>query len=88
MTKSCDEAWESIIKNLVAKGFKKYGLSTNVDGSKNQEVHIEKIPGYQIILGDHEPNEEYTLDDNGHDVEIAWWGWSCWEWKWDPRKFR
>ena len=71
MTKSYDEVWESVIRNLVVKGFKKCGLSPNVDGSKNQEVHIEKIPDYQTILGDHEPKEEYTLDDNGHDAEIA-----------------
>ena len=44
MTKSCGKAWESISRSSVVREFKKCGISTNVDGSKNEEVHIEKIP--------------------------------------------
>ena len=40
MTKWCGEAWESTSRSSVVRGFKKCGLSTNVDGSENQEVHI------------------------------------------------
>ena len=52
----------SISWNSVLRGFS--GLSTNVDGSENQEVHIQKIPGYQIPFDDDEFYEEYTLDDD------------------------
>ena len=48
MKKWCGKAWESISRISVVKGFKKYSLSTNVNGSKNQEVYIEKIPDYQM----------------------------------------
>ena len=47
----------------MVRGFKNCGLSTNVNGSENQEVHIEKIPNYQMPLDDDEFNEEYTSDD-------------------------
>ena len=30
---------------------------------ENQEIHIEKIPDYQMPLNDHKSNKEYTLDD-------------------------
>ena len=64
MTTWSDEAWESIDRSSVERGFKKCGLSTNVDGSENPEVYIEKIPDYQIPLDDDEFNEEYTFDDD------------------------
>ena len=44
MTKCCGKAWESISSNSVIRGFKKCSLSTSVDGSKNQQLHSEKIP--------------------------------------------
>ena len=50
MTKWRGKAWENISRSSVLRGFKKCGLSTDVDGSENQEVHIEKIPGYQMPL--------------------------------------
>ena len=34
-----------------------------------QEVHIEKLPDDQMPFDDDELNEEYTLDDNDHDIE-------------------
>ena len=64
MTKWCGEAWEITSRNSVVRGFEKCGLSTNVDGSENQEVHIEKIPDYQMPLDDDEFNKDYTLDDD------------------------
>ena len=64
MTKWCDKAWESVSRRSIVRGFKKCGLSTNMDGCENQEVHIEKIPDYQMPLDDDESNEEYTLDDD------------------------
>ena len=63
-TKWCGETWESISRSSVVSGFKKCGLSTNVDDSENQEVQIEKIPDYQMSLDDDEFNKEYTLDDD------------------------
>ena len=35
MTKWCDEAWKGIYISSVVRGFKKCGLSTKVDSSKN-----------------------------------------------------
>ena len=64
MTKACGEAWESISRSSVVRGFNKCVLSTNMDVSKNQEVHIDKIPDYQMPLDDDEFNKEYTLDDD------------------------
>ena len=61
ITKWCDEAWKSISRSSVVRGFKKCGLSTNVDGSKNQEVHSEKTPDYQMPLDNDELSKEYTL---------------------------
>ena len=52
LTKWCGEAWESISRSSIVRGFKKFGLSTNVDSSDNQEVHVEKIPDYQMPLND------------------------------------
>ena len=41
MRKWCGKAWDSISRSSVLRGFKKCGLSTDVDGFKNQEVHTE-----------------------------------------------
>ena len=56
---------ESISRNSVVREFKKYSLNTNEEKrKKRKEVHFEKIPDYQMPL-----DEEYTLDNDGHDVE-------------------
>ena len=47
-----------MFRNSVPRGFKKYGLSTNVDGFENQKVLIEKIPDYQMILANDKLNKE------------------------------
>ena len=49
-----------IHRGSVVRGFKKCGLSTIVDGSKSQEVHIKKIPDYQMPLDDDKFNEKYS----------------------------
>ena len=56
---------ESISRNSVVREFKKYSLNTNEEKrKKRKEVHFEKIPDYQMPL-----DEEYTLDNDGHDAE-------------------
>ena len=70
MTKWCGEAWEITSRSPVVGGFEKCGLSTNVDGSENQEVHIEKIPDYQMPLDDDEFNED--LDDDVESDDGVW----------------
>ena len=64
MTKWCGEACESISRSSVVRRFEKCGLSTNVDGSENHEVYIEKIPDYQMPLDDDKFSKECTLDGN------------------------
>ena len=49
-------SWEKA--SISKRALKKCGLITNVDDSENQEVHIEKIPGYNMPLHDKEFNEE------------------------------
>ena len=58
-----------MFRNSVPRGFKKYDLSTNVDGFENQKVLIEKIPDYHMILANDKLNKEYTFYDDGHDPE-------------------
>ena len=69
MAKWCGEPWECISRISVVRGSKICGLSTNVDGSKNQEVHIEKILEYQtnkcpsmMMI-----STKSILDDDHHD---------------------
>ena len=50
-----------MFRNLIPRGFKKYGLSTNADGFENQKVLIEKIPDYQMILANDKLSKEYTF---------------------------
>ena len=78
MTKSCGKAWESISRSSVVREFKKCGISTNVDGSKNEEVHIEKIPKLSNALrwqiqqkeDDDGDGEDYVENESGTEENI------------------
>ena len=61
LMKKCSKAWGSLSRSSV--------VSTNVDGSENQEVHIEKIPDYQMTIGDDELKKDFTSDDDSNGVE-------------------
>ena len=60
MTKWCGE----YIQKLSSKRIQEIQSEHKRREKKRKEVHFEKIPDYQMPL-----DEEYTLDNNGHDVE-------------------
>ena len=49
----------TLTKTQFIRGFKKCGLSINLDGSENHEINIEKLPDYQMPTIDDESDEEY-----------------------------
>ena len=55
-------------KEMVARSFRKCGISVAIDGSENSEIHIEGIDDYAI---EDEEDEEFTDEDPFDDIENA-----------------
>ena len=70
MTKWCGQAWQELDSALVKRGFKKCGISTEVDGSENHLVRIENIPDYEMPINESiDSDEEYSLLSDDDDSE-------------------
>ena len=65
MKKSVGKAWSKVrkMRNSIIRSFKKCGLSVALDGSENDEVNSEGLPGYQMSSAFVQDNE-YVLDDD------------------------
>ena len=63
ITNWCGNAWSRLDKDSVIRGFKKIGLSVELDGSESTSVNIPKLPMYKMgeMIG---VDAEYVVDDS------------------------
>lgn len=86
ITEWVGKAWKNLDRESIAHGFKKCGLTTNLDGSDNHEVNLEKLPNYDMPTdpyddefnldsdsdsSDEEGNAEYVIAESTESVESA-----------------
>jgi len=43
LTKWIGQVWEEVAENMVIREFKKCGVSVSIDGSEDNEIHIEDL---------------------------------------------
>ena len=68
LTKWVADAWDNVDPAVIIRGFKKCAYSVALDGSENDEVHIEKLDEYIMPNpSDEDGREEYTLLDSDDD---------------------
>ena len=63
-----DKAWEQVStdKDMVIRSFQKVGISVAVDGSEDDKINIEGLPGYTVKDSDEE-SESAEEDEESED---------------------
>ncbi len=66
ITKWVGQAWEQLStdKAMIVRSFKKAGTAVAIDGSEDNEIHIEGLPAYKV---EDSEDEEYTSEDEDED---------------------
>ena len=61
ITKWVGQAWEEISgdKEMIIRSFKKCGITIPIDGSKDNQIHIQGLEDYAV----EEDDIDYTDDD-------------------------
>ena len=59
------QAWEevSIDRVLVVRSFKKCDISVAVDGTEDDQIHIEGLDNYSVEDSEEEFTDEYSFSD-------------------------
>ena len=76
VTKWVDKAWTEVGLNhdMVARSFKKCGISLSLDGSENGESHIESIEEYELPtaneITEFELDSEKKIEDDEDNFEL------------------
>ena len=77
VTKWVDKAWTEVGLNhdMVARSFKKCGISLSLDGSENGEIHIESIEEYELPtaneITEFELDSESEIEDDKDNFEVV-----------------
>lgn len=70
LTKWVGNAWQETNKDVVIRSFKKCGISVDLDGTENDTVNIEGVPGYEMPTVDTVPDDfEFHLDSDDDDED-------------------
>ena len=69
LSKWIGEAWESIDRDSIVRGFKKLGISTALDGSEDDQINIPKLPDYQMPSAEEEQEFFLMTDEDSSDDE-------------------
>ena len=69
ITNWCGNAWSRVDKDSIVRGFKKLGLSVELDGSESTLRNIPKLPMYKMSDMMDE-NAEYVVDDSDAESEV------------------
>ena len=66
-TKWVGQAWEEVSadKELIVRSFKKCGISVPIDGSEDEQIHIQGLEEYAV----EEEDDDYTDGDPFSDIE-------------------
>ena len=68
MTTWCGNAWSQTDQGMVKRVFKKCGINAALDGSENEQLHIEKISDY-VMPNIRDDYDEYELVESGNGSE-------------------
>ena len=58
------DAWHQTNKEMVVRSFKKCGISLALDGSEDDLVNIEKVPGYTMPPIEDSESYEFLSDED------------------------
>ena len=77
VTKWVGKAWTEVgsNRNIVVRSFKKCGISLSLDGSENEEIHIESIEEYELPtaneITESELDSESEIEDDEDNFEVT-----------------